>query len=328
MAPSTSLNRIAQGEHSQGACRVVIADPDIDPDTARRILDPLSVKVAFERRDWAGQDIVGVVTNSESPIQLADLVRCPDLKVAITTTTGLDHIDVAACRQRGVRVWHPADYCSDEVADTAIALLLGLLRGTILLNRDVLAGNWHFTSAGPLQRSDTTRLGILGFGTIGRKVASRAQALGMHVAAHDPGVEPNAFATAGVEQAGLESLFRISTAISIHAPLTDDTRGLVSERLLALLPAGSVLVNLARGEILDTAALLTRLDGGGLAAAALDVLAVEPPTEQAPAPRHPRLVVTPHAAWYSEQSARTVLVRPLEVMRDCLLGSAPPDLIA
>jgi len=327
MTPSTSLNRADQGQRSHGADRVVIADPDIDPDTARQILQPLGAEVVFERQDWTGQGVLGVVINSEGRIQLADLVRCPDLRVVVTTTTGFDHIDVAACRQRGVWVWRPTDYCSEEVADTAIALLLGLLRGTVLLDRDVSAGNWHFAAAGSLRRLDATRLGILGFGAIGRKVASRARALGMQVAAHDPDVQSDAFQTAGVERVGLEDLFRTSTAISIHVPLTDHTRGLVSDRLLALLPPGSVLVNLARGQVLDTAALLACLDRGTLAAAALDVLPVEPPTGQAPAPRHPRLVVTPHAAWYSEQSAHTIFVRPLEVIRDCLLGRRPQGLI-
>ncbi len=138
----TSLNLDDQGQHGHGAYCVVVADLDIDPDTARQILQPLRAEVVFERRDWAGQGVVGVVMNSESRIQpaLADLVRCPDMRIVVTTTTGLDHIDVAACRLRGVSVWHPTDYCSDEVADTAIALLLGLLRGTVLLDRDVCSG--------------------------------------------------------------------------------------------------------------------------------------------------------------------------------------------
>jgi len=327
MTPPTSLKQAYQGERSRGADRVVIADLDIDPDTARQILQAVNAEVVFERRDWAGKGVVGAVVNSETPIQLADLVRCPDLRVVITNTTGLDHIDMTACRQRGVWVWHPTDYCSDEVADTAIALLLGLLRGTVALDRDVSVGHWHYAAAGVLRRLDATRLGILGFGTIGRKLASRARALGMQVAAHDPAVGSDAFETAGVQRLGLGDLFRISTAISIHVPLTDYTRGLVSDRLLALLPAGSVLVNLARGQVVDSSALLACLERGTLAAAALDVLPVEPPTEQAPAPSHPRLVVTPHAAWYSEQSAQTIFVRPLEVMRDCLLGRPPHDLI-
>lgn len=298
--------------------RVVIADPDIDLAQARRNLAGLDVTVEPARVGWPSPGVLAAIVTPVLQVGPTELSACPDLGLVITTSTGYDNIDIEACRARGVGVWHPRDYCSDEVADTALTLLLALLRGTVTLDRAVRAGGWHFAAAGELHRLDRTRLGIVGFGTIGRKVAARAQALGMTVAAYDPVQPANALRAAGVDPVTLDELFRTCTAVSIHAPLTPSTRGLVSDRLLSLMPPGAVLVNVARGAIVDTAALLRHLESGQLAGAALDVLETEPPSGAAPAPVHDRLIVTPHAAWYSAQSAHTLFITPLEVVRDYL----------
>lgn len=304
--------------------QVCIADPDIDLAVAARILAPVGAEPIRKRAGWSGPELAALVVSPAERVSAADLDRCPNLKVVVTTSAGCDNIDTDACRQRDVTVWHPTDYCSTEVADSAIAHLTALLRGITLLDRTVADGEWNYAAAGILRRFDTTRLGIVGFGTIGRKVAARARALGMHVAVYDSAADPRAVAQAGVHPADLEELFATSNAISIHVPLTPQTEGLIGQRLLGLLPEGAVLVNLARGAVIDTAALLAALDSGRLAAAALDVLPVEPPTQAAPPPSHPRLVLTPHAAWYSEQAADELFRRPLEVIRDILLAAEPP----
>ena len=307
--------------------RVAIADPDLDLDYARAVLREVDAEPVFEDEGWSGEGLLGLILSPATRFGRDDLARCPDLRIVVTTSTGHDNIDIDACRQRQVTVWHPNDYCSTEVADSAIAHLTGLLRGVTVLDRSVAAGRWHFADAGVLRRFDTTRLGVMGFGTIGQKVAARAQALGMQVSAYDPVVAPGTFTAAGVTRYDLEELFSQSTAISLHVPLVDGTRGLVSERLLGLLPVGSLLVNLSRGEVVDTDALLAALDSGRLAAASVDVLPTEPPTADAPAPVHPQLVVTPHAAWYSEESAHILFRQPVEVVRDVLAGRLPGDAV-
>lgn len=307
--------------------RVAIADPDLDLDAARPVLAEVGAEPFFEDHGWSGGGLAGLILSPANRFGRDDLARCPDLRVVVTTSTGHDNIDLDACRERRVTVWHPTDYCSSEVADSAIAHLTGLLRGVTVLDRTVADGAWHFGGAGSLRRFDTTRLGVLGFGTIGQKVAGRAKALGMRVCAYDPVVSAAVFETYGAARCELDELFRTSTAVSIHVPLVDGTRALVSERLLGLLPAGSVLVNLSRGEVVDTDAVLAALDSGRLAAASMDVLPTEPPTRAAPAPVHPRLVVTPHAAWYSEESAHILFRRPVEVVRDVLAGRVPADAI-
>lgn len=304
--------------------RVAIADPDIDIAVAREVLLASGAEPIFQTHGWTGHDVAGIVLSPANRLDADDLARCPNLQIVVTTSTGYDNIDVDACRQRGIPTWRPSDYCSSEVADSAIAHIVGLLRGVTVLDRTVAAGHWHFGDAGVLHRFDTTRLGVLGFGTIGRKVAARARALGMRVLAYDPAVGPAEFDAAQVQMAGLEELFSTCTAITIHVPLIEGTRGLVTAELLNRLPQGAVLANLARGEVVDVDAVVAALEDGTLAAASLDVLAVEPPTQHNPIPHHPRLVVTPHAAWYSEQSAHTLFIQPLEIVRDVLAGAQPP----
>lgn len=304
--------------------RVVIADPDIDISTARTILAGAGATPSFERDSWAGDDVVAIIVSPEGEIRARDVERCPNLKIVVTTSKGVNNVDIDACRRHDVFVWHPTDYCSDEVADTAIALLLNLLRGTTSLDRSVRDGQWNYRAAGPLKRLDETHLGILGFGAIGQKVATRARALNMMVSACDPYIAADnaAILTAGVRIVKLDELIETSTALTVHVPLSGMTRRLISEVRIARMPRGSVLINLARGEIVDTNAVLSALESGQLSGAALDVLEVEPPTKELPAPRHARLVVTPHAGWYSERSAQSLFLRPLEVIRDVLLGDS------
>jgi D-3-phosphoglycerate dehydrogenase len=306
--------------------QVAIGDCGIDMATATRVLAGTGAQPILEADHWAGDDIVAIIVAPPTEVRAADLERCPNLKIVVTLSTGVDNLDMDVCRIRQVAVWHPTDYCSDEVADSAIALLLDLLRGTVFLDRSVRAGEWDYEAAGILRRIDETRLGILGFGTIGRKVAKRARALNMAVSTYDPFLSADAAEAAGIEVVELDELFETSTAITVHVPLNESTQNIVSRDRLARMPRGSILVNLARAGIIDIDAVLEALTSGQLSGAALDVLEVEPPTEESPAPQHLRLIVTPHAAWYSEQSIQTLSVRPLEVVRDVLLGNHVSDL--
>ena len=306
--------------------RVLVDAPPYPLDVVRNLLDGAGVDVDAPPRPWSGDDVVGLLI--DRPVTEADFARLPALRVVATNSIGVDHIDVAAAARRQIWVCNVPDYCIDEVADTTIALLLALLRGTVVLDRSVRDGVWSDHAAGALPRVAGTRLGLVGFGRIGRAVARRALALDFEVWATDPLVSPSAMAESGVHAASLDDLLRSCTVLTLHLALTPKTRGLIGRRELALMPPGSFLVNAARGPLVDQAALLAALEGGHLAGAALDVLEVEPPTADRPAPQHPRLIVTPHAAWYSPQAELEVYRRACLCVRAVIEGRTPADAVS
>jgi D-3-phosphoglycerate dehydrogenase len=299
----------------------VLCDSSVPLEWVRASLDGLDVEVAPGLPPWSGDDVAGLV--SFEPVQADDIGRLPVLRVIATPSVGFDHVDVGAATERGVWVCNVPDYCVDEMADHALALLLALVRGVVELDRSVRDGNWDHEAAGKLRRITDVRLGVIGFGRIGRGLAARALALGMDVTAHDPFVSDDEIAAAGVRPAALDELLRRSTAISVHAPLTSETRGLIGAAELAQLPEGGVVVNASRAGIVDTEALVSALRDGQLAGVALDVLDVEPPSAAAPAPKAARLVVTPHAGWYSEDAEESAHRRAAESVRDVLEGRQP-----
>jgi D-3-phosphoglycerate dehydrogenase / 2-oxoglutarate reductase len=298
----------------------VLCDSSFPLERTRDVL--AGAEVAVGSSPWSGEDVVGLL--SFEPVTADDLARLPALTVVATPSVGFDHVDVEAATRRGVWVCNVPDYCVDEMADHALALLLALVRGIVELDRSVREGRWSHDAAGPLTRISDIRLGVIGFGRIGRAVAARARALGMDVSAFDPFVPDAEVAAEGVRPAPLDELLRSSTALSLHAPLMDETRGLLGARELALLPEGAFVVNVARGELVDTSALLDALAAGRLGGAALDVLDVEPPDE---APEAPRLIVTPHAGWYSERAKEEVFRRAAQSVRDVVEGRTPRDAV-
>jgi D-3-phosphoglycerate dehydrogenase / 2-oxoglutarate reductase len=301
---------------------VLVDAPPFPLELVRDLLGPTGALVEAEPRPWTGDDVIGLLV--WDPVSAADLERLPALKVIATCSVGFDHIDVAAAAERGVWVCNVPDYCIEEVADSTIALLLSLLRGVVALDRTVRSGGWDDHAAGPLSRIGSTRLGVVGFGRIGRAVAARALALGMDVSATDPIVDGHEIAAAGVRPATLEEILRSCSAITLHVPLTPATDRLIGERELALMARGTFLVNTARSGLVDEDALVSALERGQLGGAAVDVTAVEPPTAEHPAPRHPRLVVTPHSAWYSPESELEVYRRAALAVR-AVIEDGEPD---
>ena len=285
--------------------RAVLVEHDVDSSTT----------------PWSGDEVAAIV--SFAPVTAADLERLPALRIVATPSVGIDHLDVDAATRRGVWVCNVPDYCVDEMADHALSLLLALVRGVVELDRSVRAGEWDYEAAGPLRRLSDIRLGVIGFGRIGRALANRARILGMEVCAHDPLLSADEIAAAGARPLTLDELLGSATAISIHAPSTPETHGLIGRRELELLPQGAYVVNVSRGALVDTDALLGALASGRLGGAALDVLEVEPPTPRAPAPQAPRLVLNPHAGWYSEHAEEAVFRRAAESVRDALAGRRP-----
>lgn len=301
--------------------RVLVDAPPFPLDLVRDLLAPAGALVEGGPRPWSGDDVVGLLV--WDAVTAEDLARLPALKVVATCSVGFDHIDVVAAAKRAVRVCNVPDYCIEEMADSTLALLLALLRGVVALDRTVRLGAWDDHAAGELSRLRGTRLGVVGFGRIGRAVAARGLALGMEVWATDPIVAARDVAAAGVRPATLDELLESCKAITLHVPLTPRTERLIGAREIDLMPRGAYLVNTARAGLVDAAALAAALESGQLGGAAVDVLAVEPPTAQHPAPTHPRLIVTPHSAWYSPESEREVYRRATLAVRAVLEGREP-----
>jgi D-3-phosphoglycerate dehydrogenase / 2-oxoglutarate reductase len=271
---------------------------------------PPELLEGFEVVRTPQEDVVAVLTIDEA-VGAELMQSMPLLRVVATATVGFDHIDVDAADERGIAVVSVPDYCTQEVADHTIALLYALLRGVVTLDGDVRRGAWNAKAAGPLRRLAELRVGIVGLGRIGNAVAKRLRALGAEVWAHD--VVP--VARDGVRFVELDELLAECDAITLHVPLTRETRGLIGRGQIAAMKPGAYLVNTARGAVVDIGAVLQGLRTGHLGGAALDVLPQEPPPV---APLAPRLILTPHAAWYSqaaeERSYRLAVARVRELL--------------
>lgn len=258
-------------------------------------------------------DVVAALTVLQ-PVGEELFAQLPALRVVGTASVGFDRIDVDAAERRGIAVVNVPDYCTQEVADHTLALLYGLVRGIVVLDRDVSGGRWDAKAAGSLRTLAELRVGIVGLGRIGGAVATRLVALGAEVLAHDiVPVERD-----GVRFVELDELLAECDAVTVHVPLTRDTRGLIGRRRIESMRPGALLVNTSRGAVVDLGAVLVGLRSGRLGGAALDVLPHEPPPVR---PVAPNLIVTPHAAYYSdaseERSYRVCVAR----VRDVLAGA-------
>lgn len=263
-----------------------------------------------------------------------DLARFPRLKVIVRMGVGYDRVDRAAAAARGVMVCNVPDYGTMEVADHAVALALTLRRGILLhheTQRHDPPARWGAIDTPLIRRLGAQTFGIVGLGRIGTAAALRAKALGFRVAFFDPFLPNGAELAVGLErERSLAALLRRADVLSIHAPLTPQTRGLIGAAELALLPEGAVLVNTARGPIVNLDALEAALRSGRLAGAGLDVIPVEPPVEPVPkllrayrareAWLEGRLVITPHSAFHSPEAWADIRRKSAETMAAALAG--------
>jgi D-3-phosphoglycerate dehydrogenase len=262
-----------------------------------------------------------MVTTHLVPADLiAAMKRC---RVISRAGTGLDAIDIPTATAHGIWVAYVPDYSIDEVSSHAIALLLAHARGIPQLAESTRSGSWNSQIIAPRRRLRGQTLGIFGFGRIGQIVAAKASGLGLQVQAHDRFLTPEQITAAGARAVDWETLLRTSDYLSLHAPLTDDTQKLINAETLALMKPTAVLINTARGGLIDEAALDEALRAGRLGAAALDVLTVEPPAPDHPLLHNPRVVITPHSAWYSEDASYDVRVRAAEEVVRVLRGERP-----
>ena len=276
--------------------------PSLDPaKAALKRVDP-ELKMA---KSASADDILAVardadailVTYAKLPGELLrQLSRC---KVIGRFGLGVDNIDLPAAKEKGITVTYVPDYCLQEVSDHAMALLLALARKIPLSNWLVQQGRWEMPAVVPIYRLEGRVLGLLGFGNIPRKLAPKAQAFGLRVITHDPYLSPEVARSLDVDNVSFDELLRTSDFISVHAPLTPQTRGLVNAAAFAKMKQGALIVNTARGPLIDEAALVAALDSGQVGGAALDVLATEPPARDSPLLGRDNVILSPHTAFYS-----------------------------
>jgi len=235
-----------------------------------------------------------------APINDRVLDALPRLGIVSRIGAGFDTVDTAACERHGVWVANSPDYGVGEVSTHALSLALALIRNVVAYHRDIQAGKWHYLSSGPIRRASEMTLGIVGLGRIGKRMAHISRNVFKRVIAFDPYLIDGDF-PAYVERSELADLFAQSDVVSLHTPLNDETRGMIDARVLGRMRPGSFLVNTARGAVVNIDDLLSAVDSGILAGAGLDVLPVEPVADSRLL-GHPKLILTPHAAFFSLQS--------------------------
>ena len=259
----------------------------------------------------------------------AEIASLRQTGLLVRAGIGYDVIDVDAATTAGIWVANVPDYCVDEVADHAMLLLMAAWRRLPELEAVWHAGSWvNPALVPPVNRALGRRLGIVGFGRIGRAVARRARAFGFEVVVHDPFVTDDILRAAEVEPAGLDDLFATSDAVSLHCPLTAETRHLVNAERLGQVRPGLVLVNTSRGGLVDLAALDDALEHGQVAAAGLDVLEDEPaPDLTRSLFQRPNVLLTPHLAWYSLEARRDLALQAAEEAYRFISGERPKNLV-
>ncbi len=328
-----------------GPAKVIITDFVTEPlDEERRLLGDLAEVTALDA--LCEDELVGRIEDADAIMMyhqfnvtrriIASLTRC---RLIIRCGVGVDNVDHAFAATMGIPVANIPDYGTEDVADTAMSMMLALARGVHLLNSRLrrAEGPWHYSPVVPLHRLRGRTFGIVGLGRIGTAAALRAKAFGMEVWYYDPYAPDGRDKSLGVNRAeSVEELFRRTHVLSLHCPLTPETRSLVNADSLKLLPHGAYVINTARGAVTEPMAILRSIEDGHLAGAALDVLEKEPPSDEDALlrawrdphhPAHDRLILNPHSAFYTEQGLRDMRVKGSENVRRVLLGEPPRNVV-
>lgn len=256
------------------------------------------------------------------PDELALLAQC---RCIAHNAVGVDMIDTAVAAELGIVVTNVPRYGTDDVADQAMMFLLSCARRLFDQVEMARHARWDYERVMPIFRLRGKTLGIVGLGNIGSAVAERARGFGLRVLAYDPYQPPEQFAAAGAEAVTLDELLDRSDFLTVHTPLTPDTRGMIDADALARLRPGAIIINVARGPIIESVALVDALESGHIAAAAVDVYDAEPTPLDHPLRSAPRAVLTPHCAFYSTSSVHSMQIDPAREVAATLRGEIPPN---
>ena len=302
--------------------------PWVDLSVEQAILAPLDCElVASPSNDEATlADQVGdadVIVTCWAPVTARVIDAAPNCRHIARTGIGLDNIDIPHATDRGILVTHVPDYCIPEVVEHTLALLFALGRKIHVFDRATLSGQYKVQLGLPLERMSNQTVGVIGLGRIGSEFASRVAALGMHVLGHNRSrqVPP------GVTWSPLEELLSASDYVVLLCPLTDETRHIIGARTLALMKPTAFLINTSRGGLVDHDALAQALRDERLAGAGLDVQGVEPPDLSQPPYNDPRVIVTPHAAYYSTGAVHELRTRVATQVATFLKGGRPGNVV-
>jgi D-3-phosphoglycerate dehydrogenase len=262
-----------------------------------------------------------LVTYAKLPGELLRaLTRC---KAIGRFGLGVDNIDIPTAAALGITVTYVPDYCIEEVSDHAMALLLALARKVPLANKLVQDGRWEVPPLVPIHRLSGRVLGLVGFGNIPRALAPKARSFGLRVVAHDPQLSADVMSAAGVDCVGFHELLAMSDFVSVHAPLLPATRGLFDAEVFRRMKKGAMLINTARGPLVEEDALVAALDQGHLGGAALDVVAVEPLPVESKLIGRDNVILTPHTAFYSVEALEELQTKCASDVARVLRGEPP-----
>ena len=297
---------------------------DIDVELITGVVDTPEDLIALAK------DADALVVSSREAVPRVVIERLGKCQVITRMSVGIDHVDLEAATAHGIVVSHCPDYCTNEVADHAMALILALNREIVFTNEDLHKGAWVDRSYHtreilrfPMPPMREITLGIVGFGRIGQAVGRRVKPFGSRIVVADPYLSPTVAAEFGVELVSLDELAAQSDIITLHCPLTDETRGMIDSTFFDKVKPSAMLVNTARGGIVDMGSITAALTDGRLAAAALDVVVPEPLPSDSPLYSLPNVILTPHDAYYSERSRVQVRVDTLNAALSVLRGMYP-----
>jgi C-terminal binding protein len=325
--------------------KVVVTDFINEPlDHERRIIGELADVVALNA--FSEDDLVGKIEDADAimlyhfiSITAKTIQRLEKCKLIVRCGVGFDNVDRAAAQARGITVANVPDYGTEDVADSAIGMMLTLTRGIHYLNTrcQLGLGPWIYTQAQPLYRLRGRVFGIIGIGRIGTATALRAKALGMEVLYYDPFVPQGRDKSLGIRAAEtLDELLAQSDVVSVHTPLTPETKHIIKRETIAKMKRGSFVVNTARGGTVDVLAVLEAITSEHLRGAAIDVLETEPPLPDHPLMKawrdpnhlaHSRIIINPHSAFYSEEGLLDMRVKGSQNCRRVLLGQTPYNIV-
>ena len=311
---------------------ILVTWPDFDcdgPEIGRRLTAAgYALRIAPGRSRRARDEMIRLLEGvagaivSTDPFDASVLAAAPGLRVIARVGVGTDSIDLEAATRRGVAVCTTPGANTESTADHTIALMLAALRRVPEHDRAVRRGAWDRTGAATGWELSGATIGLIGCGAIGQAVLRRLHGFGVRVLVFDPYAD----GAPGSERASLDRLLRESDVVSLHLPLTHATRGLLDRRRLGLLRSSAVLVNTARGGLIEEEALVDALERGALRAAALDVLALEPPGPTR-LRELPNVVLSPHIAGLSERSVHEMTRRATDAVLDVLAGREPAGLV-
>lgn len=314
------------------AAKVVLTDYvweslDVEKQTLAGLAElvPLQTKKPDEFIAQAA-DCDALLNTYAGPITADVMAKMPKCKIIARYGIGVDTIDLDAATAAGIIVTNNPTYCIEEVAEHTMALLLSAARKIAFYDRQVRAGQWAVPPGKPLYRLAGATLGLVGFGNIARQVAVRAAAFGMKVLYADPFVKEGQFKEPG-KSVDLKTLFKESDYISLHPPLTPQTRGMINDDAFAAMKPSAVVINCARGPVISTDALVRALDAKRIAGAALDTTDPEPLPDPHPLRGRDNVILNPHVAWYSEQAMKGLQAGAPGEVRRVLSGEWPINVV-